>query len=161
MATNHPCRDGPTAAQPAKDRAWVGSFETISGREVHQLYGPNDLTGCDYEKQLGDPGWFPFTRGVHADMYRGRLWTMRQFTGFGTAEQTNKRFRFLLDKGQTGLSVAFDLPTLMGFDSDDPQAASEVGRLGVAVDRRCAGAGYDRFRWRPDPVAEGWCAGSR
>ena len=104
-----PCRDGPTAAQPAKDRAWVGSFETISGREVHQLYGPNDLTGCDYEKQLGDPGWFPFTRGVHADMYRGRLWTMRQFTGFGTAEQTNKRFRFLLDKGQTGLSVAFDL----------------------------------------------------
>src|SRR5438105_7788949 len=80
------------------------------------------------------PGQYPFTRGIHASMYRSRLWTMRQFAGFGTARQTNERFRFLLKKGQTGLSTAFDLPTLMGVDSDDPRALGEVGRLGVAVD---------------------------
>ena len=83
---------------------------------------------------LGYPGQYPFTRGVHASMYRGRLWTMRQFAGFGTPRQTNERFKFLLDKGQTGLSTAFDLPTLMGLDSDNPRALGEVGRLGVAVD---------------------------
>jgi methylmalonyl-CoA mutase N-terminal domain/subunit len=84
--------------------------------------------------ELGLPGAFPFTRGIHGDMYRGRPWTMRQFAGFGTAEQTNERFKFLLKQGQTGLSTAFDLPTLMGLDSDDPRSLGEVGRLGVAMD---------------------------
>src|SRR6188508_2856030 len=88
----------------------------------------------DYERDLGDPGTFPFTRGVQPTMYRGRLWTMRQYAGFGTARQTNERFRLLLDKGQTGLSVAFDLPTQMGIDSDSPRAHGEVGRVGVAID---------------------------
>ena len=110
------------------------SLTTVSGREVAPLYTPNDLDGFDYDRKLGYPGQFPFTRGIHANLYRGRLWTMRQFAGFGTAEETNRRFRFLLEKGQTGLSVAFDLPTLMGVDSDDPKALGEVGRLGVAID---------------------------
>lgn len=110
------------------------NFFTISGANVKPLYTPEDLADWDPQSDLGYPGQFPFTRGVHAGMYRGRLWTMRQFAGFGTAEQTNERFRFLLDQGQTGLSVAFDLPTLMGLDSDHPQSAGEVGRLGVAVD---------------------------
>jgi methylmalonyl-CoA mutase, N-terminal domain len=104
------------------------------GRTSAAFYTPDDLKNFDYHAELGDPGEFPYTRGVHADMYRGRLWTMRQFAGFGTARQTNERFRFLLAKGQTGLSTAFDLPTLMGLDSDDPRSAGEVGRLGVAVD---------------------------
>ncbi len=90
--------------------------------------------GVSEQVNLGLPGQFPFTRGVHEAMYRGRLWTMRQFAGFGTPRQTNERFRFLLEKGQTGLSTAFDLPTLMGLDSDSPQSIGEVGRLGVAVD---------------------------
>jgi methylmalonyl-CoA mutase N-terminal domain/subunit len=107
---------------------------TVSGVPVAPLYTPEDLNGFDYDADLGYPGQYPFTRGVHASMYRSRLWTMRQFAGFGTARQTNARFRFLLDKGQTGLSTAFDLPTLMGLDSDDPRALGEVGRLGVAVD---------------------------
>ncbi len=107
---------------------------TVSGREVAPLYTPDDLPDFDYERELGYPGQYPYTRGVHASMYRGRLWTMRQFAGFGTAQQTNQRFHFLLAKGQTGLSTAFDLPTLMGLDSDDPRARGEVGRLGVAVD---------------------------
>jgi methylmalonyl-CoA mutase N-terminal domain/subunit len=107
---------------------------TVSGREVAALYTPEDLPDFDYERELGYPGQYPYTRGVHASMYRGRLWTMRQFAGFGTARQTNQRFHFLLAKGQTGLSTAFDLPTLMGMDSDDPRARGEVGRLGVAVD---------------------------
>jgi len=107
---------------------------TVSGREIAPLYTPEDLPDFDYERDLGYPGQYPYTRGVHASMYRGRLWTMRQFAGFGTARQTNQRFHFLLAKGQTGLSTAFDLPTLMGLDSDDPRARGEVGRLGVAVD---------------------------
>ncbi|HEX9580422.1 MAG TPA: methylmalonyl-CoA mutase family protein [Gemmatimonadales bacterium] len=97
------------------------------------LYTPADLTGFDYDAQLGDPGAFPFTRGVHATMYRGKLWTMRQFAGFGTAADANQRFKFLLARGQTGLSVAFDFPTLMGYDSDHPRAEGEVGKCGVAV----------------------------
>ncbi len=109
-------------------------FDTISGLRCQPVYGAADLNGWDAATKLGRPGQFPFTRGIHADMYRGRLWTMRQFAGFGTAAQTNERFHFLLDKGQTGLSVAFDMPTLMGLDSDDPRSAGEVGRLGVAVD---------------------------
>ncbi|MCS6976613.1 MAG: methylmalonyl-CoA mutase family protein [Gemmatales bacterium] len=106
---------------------------TVSGVPIEPLYTPESLPDFDYETELGYPGQYPFTRGVHATMYRGRLWTMRQFAGFGTPRQTNQRFKFLLEKGQTGLSTAFDLPTLMGLDSDDPRAVGEVGRLGVAV----------------------------
>ena len=107
---------------------------TVSSVPISALYTPADLTNFHPETDLGYPGQYPFTRGVHASMYRSRLWTMRQFAGFGTARQTNERFRFLLAKGQTGLSTAFDLPTLMGLDSDDPRSLGEVGRLGVAVD---------------------------
>src|SRR6516165_5464521 len=107
---------------------------TVSGVPIDALYTPDDLADFDPEADLGYPGQYPYTRGPHASMHRSRLWTMRQFAGFGTPRQTNERFRFLLDKGQTGLSTAFDLPTLMGLDSDDPRAIGEVGRLGVAVD---------------------------
>src|SRR5579859_1774058 len=106
---------------------------TVSGVPIEPLYTPDSLNGFDPDADLGYPGQYPFTRGVHASMYRSRLWTMRQFAGFGTPRQTNERFKFLLEKGQTGLSTAFDLPTLMGLDSDDPRGAGEVGRLGVAV----------------------------
>jgi methylmalonyl-CoA mutase N-terminal domain/subunit len=104
-----------------------------SGIPIAPVYRPDDAP-VDYPRDLGDPGQFPFTRGVQPTMYRGRLWTMRQYAGFGTAQQTNARFRLLLDKGQTGLSVAFDLPTQMGIDSDSPRALGEVGRVGVAID---------------------------
>ncbi|HET9799947.1 MAG TPA: methylmalonyl-CoA mutase family protein, partial [Gemmatimonadaceae bacterium] len=97
------------------------------------VYRPADAP-VDYARDLGDPGVFPYTRGVQPTMYRGRLWTMRQYAGFGTARETNERFRLLLEKGQTGLSVAFDLPTQMGIDSDAPRALGEVGRVGVAID---------------------------
>jgi methylmalonyl-CoA mutase, N-terminal domain len=107
---------------------------TVSGRRIEPLYTSDDLNGFCDETDLGYPGQYPFTRGVHATMYRGRLWTMRQFAGFGTPQQTNERFKFLLEKGQTGLSTAFDLPTLMGLDSDNPRSTGEVGRLGVAMD---------------------------
>jgi methylmalonyl-CoA mutase N-terminal domain/subunit len=107
--------------------------QTISGLPVDPLYTPESVD-LDYERDLGRPGDYPFTRGVYPTMYRGRLWTMRQFAGFGTAEETNARFHYLLDHGQTGLSVAFDMPTLMGYDSDHPRALGEVGREGVAVD---------------------------
>src|SRR5262245_12455030 len=107
---------------------------TVSGVPIDALYTPESLNGFDPETDLGYPGQYPFTRGVHASMYRSRLWTMRQFAGFGTPRQTNERFKFLLSRGQDGLSTAFDLPTLMGLDSDDPRALGEVGRLGVAVD---------------------------
>lgn len=108
-------------------------FETLSGIPVEPLYTHEDLEGFDPEEKLGYPGSFPYTRGVQTSMYRGKLWTMRMFAGFGTAEQTNERFRRLLDAGQTGLSTAFDLPTLMGYDSDHPMALGEVGKCGVAV----------------------------
>jgi methylmalonyl-CoA mutase N-terminal domain/subunit len=107
---------------------------TVSSVPVEALYTPESLGDFDPESDLGYPGQYPFARGVHASLYRSRLWTMRQFAGFGTARQTNERFKFLLAKGQTGLSTAFDLPTLMGLDSDDPRSLGEVGRLGVAVD---------------------------
>src|SRR5262245_39994072 len=100
---------------------------TVRRVPVDALYTPDNLAGLDYDADLGYPGQYPFTRGVHASMYRSRLWTMRQFAGFGTARQTNERFQFLLGKGQTGLSTAFDLPTLMGLDSDDPKSLGEVG----------------------------------
>ena len=106
---------------------------TDSGIEIHPLYGPEHAPK-DPEGQLGEPGSFPFTRGVYRRMYRDRLWTMRQYAGFGSAEATNERFRYLLKAGQTGLSVAFDLPTQMGYDSDHPKAMAEVGRVGVAID---------------------------
>ena len=108
-------------------------FHTSSGTPVKRLYTPRDMKDIDYLRDLGFPGRFPFARGVHATMYRGRLWTMRQFSGFGTAEQTNQRFKYLLKEGETGLSIAFDYPTIMGRDSDDPTAKGEVGRCGVAI----------------------------
>jgi methylmalonyl-CoA mutase, N-terminal domain len=108
-------------------------FTTISGRPIDPLYRPADIAGLDYARDLGDPGHFPFTRGVHETMYRGRAWTMRQFAGFGSAAQTNARFKYLLEHGVHGLSVAFDLPTLMGRDPDHPLALGEVGKCGVAV----------------------------
>src|SRR4029077_9191710 len=107
---------------------------TDSGMELRALYEPRDLDGWDPDDRLGDPGAFPFTRGPYPSMYRGRLWTMRQYAGLGAAEDTNRRFRYLLEQGQTGLSVAFDLPTQMGLDSDHPRAEGEVGKTGVAID---------------------------
>ena len=108
-------------------------FETSSGIEIQDLYTPADIAGLDEDRDLGRPGAFPFTRGVQPTMYRSRFWTMRQYAGFATAEETNRRFRYLLDQGQTGLSVAFDLPTQMGYDSDAPAAEGEVGRVGVPI----------------------------
>ncbi len=108
-------------------------FSTMSGEPIKPLYSAGDLP-ADPEEAIGLPGEYPYTRGVYGSMYRGRLWTMRQFAGFGTAEQTNRRFRYLLDHGQTGLSTAFDMPSLMGYDSDHPRSLGEVGREGVAID---------------------------
>jgi methylmalonyl-CoA mutase N-terminal domain/subunit len=110
------------------------NFTTVSGIRVKPLYTPDDLDYFSYDRDLGYPGEFPFTRGVYTNMYRGRLWTMRQFAGFGTPKDTNKRYKYLLKHGQTGLSVAFDFPTLYGRDSDDPFAHGEVGKCGVAID---------------------------
>ncbi|WP_458206187.1 acyl-CoA mutase large subunit family protein [Haladaptatus sp. NG-SE-30] len=109
-------------------------FATVSNLEVDDLYDPTDVADIDYEDDLGFPGGEPYTRGVYPTMYRGRTWTMRQFAGFGTAEETNERFHYLIENGQTGLSTAFDMPSLMGKDSDDPLSDGEVGREGVAVD---------------------------
>ncbi|WP_115862385.1 methylmalonyl-CoA mutase family protein [Halorussus litoreus] len=109
-------------------------FATVSNLEVDRLYTPDDVADIDYEEDLGYPGEEPYTRGVYPTMYRGRTWTMRQFAGFGTAEETNERFHYLIDEGQTGLSTAFDMPSLMGKDSDDPLSDGEVGKEGVAVD---------------------------
>ncbi|MGH9352536.1 MAG: methylmalonyl-CoA mutase family protein, partial [Terriglobia bacterium] len=109
------------------------AFTTTSGVPIQRLYTPADLADFDYARDLGDPGQYPFTRGIHETMYRGKLWTLRQFSGFGTPEQTNRRLQYLLNQGQTGLSIAFDLPTLMGYDSDHALAEGEVGKCGVAV----------------------------
>lgn len=109
-------------------------FTTVSGEKIKELYTPLDLDGFNYSGYLGFPGEYPYTRGIHPTMYRGRLWTMRQFSGFGSAEDTNKRFKYLLSHGQTGLSVAFHLPTLVGIDSDHPLAEGEIGKCGVAID---------------------------
>ena len=108
------------------------SRTTDSGIEIEPIYDPD--RGEVSVDRIGEPGSFPFTRGVYPDMYRGRLWTMRQYAGMGSADETNRRFRYLLDHGQTGLSVAFDLPTQMGLDSDHPRAEGEVGKTGVAID---------------------------
>jgi methylmalonyl-CoA mutase N-terminal domain/subunit len=136
--------EDPRADQTATDEWRLGLYEatperegevfsTISGVENEPLYTPDNVE-VDYERDLGYPGVHPFTRGVYPSMYRGRLWTMRQFAGFGTAAETNERFHYLLEHGQTGLSTAFDMPTLMGYDSDNPRSLGEVGREGVAVD---------------------------
>src|SRR5574337_1637844 len=109
-------------------------FETTSGIELQRVFTPEQQTDADYIDRLGFPGAYPFTRGVQPTMYRGRFWTMRQYAGFGTAEESNRRYRYLLEQGQTGLSVAFDLPTQMGRDSDHPRARGEVGKVGVAID---------------------------
>ena len=108
--------------------------DTLGGIPLDPVYGPADASGRDVARELPPPGAYPYTRGIHPTMYRGRLWTMRQFAGYGSAEQTNRRYRFLLDQGETGLSVAFDMPTLMGRDSDEPESRGEVGRCGVAID---------------------------
>ncbi len=108
-------------------------FTTVSGHPIRRLYTPADVADLDFEREIGFPGQPPYARGIHPTMYRGRLWTMRQFAGFGTPEDTNRRFRYLLEQGQTGLSVAFDLPTLMGYDSDHPLSEGEVGKCGVAI----------------------------
>lgn len=110
------------------------TFTTGSGIEVKRLYTPLDIKDMDYEEEIGYPGQYPFTRGVQPTMYRGRLWTMRQYAGFATAEESNKRYKYLLEQGQTGLSVAFDLPTQIGYDSDHPLSEGEVGKVGVAID---------------------------
>jgi methylmalonyl-CoA mutase N-terminal domain/subunit len=119
--------------EPPRSAARPQRFTTVSGYPIRQLYTPADLANWDPERNLGQPGEPPYTRGIHPTMYRGRLWTMRQFAGFGAAEDTNARFRYLLAQGQTGLSVAFDLPTLMGYDSDHPLSRGEVGKCGVAI----------------------------
>src|SRR4051795_11473542 len=126
----HLWREEVYSAQPERDAL----FETISGQPIEPLYDAESLAGWDADRELGFPGEYPYTRGVYPSMYRGRLWTMRQFAGFGTAEETNERFRYLLDHGQTGLSTAFDMPTLMGLDSDHARSLGEVGVEGVAID---------------------------
>jgi methylmalonyl-CoA mutase N-terminal domain/subunit len=115
------------------DRESRERFVTTSGRPIERLYDPNDIAATDYERDIGWPGEYPFTRGVHPTGYRGRPWTMRMFAGFGSVEETNARFKYLLEHGQTGLSIAFDLPTLYGYDADAPQAAGEFGKCGVCV----------------------------
>jgi methylmalonyl-CoA mutase N-terminal domain/subunit len=117
-----------------KSRARDADFTTVSSEPVDILYAPDDVADVDFLEDVGFPGEYPYTRGVHTNMYRGRLWTMRLFAGLGSARDTNERFHYLLDRGQTGLSVAFDLPTLYGRDSDDPRALGEVGKCGVAID---------------------------
>src|SRR6187397_1611660 len=120
---------------PVKKPETSQEYKTISGIPLKATYTPDDLAsrGWKYEDQLGDPGQYPFTRSPHATMYRGKPWTMRMFAGFGTPEDTNQRFKFLLANGQTGLSTAFDMPTLMGYDPDHPRSLGEVGREGVSV----------------------------
>src|ERR1041385_5521798 len=109
------------------------SFQSVSLEEVERLYTPADTADLDFNRDISFPGEFPYTRGIHPTGYRGKLWTMRQFAGFSTPEETNARFKYLMEQGQTGLSVAYDLPTLMGYDADSPLSEGEVGKCGVAV----------------------------
>src|SRR5947208_13027414 len=109
------------------------NFQTVSLEEINRLYDRSDVQRIEFDRDIATPGEFPYTRGIHATGYRGRLWTMRQFAGFSTPEETNARFKYLLEQGQTGLSVAYDLPTLMGYDADSPLSEGEVGKCGVAV----------------------------
>ena len=145
MNHSNPTAGRPDHREPLSDqaRAWEAaagqqrqrreSFRA-SSMEIKALYGPEDDATVDYAADIGYPGAYPYTRGIQPTMYRGRFWTMRQYAGFGTAAETNRRFRYLLEQGQTGLSVAFDLPTQMGYDSDSATAAGEVGKVGVAID---------------------------
>ena len=109
-------------------------FEFTSGTGIEPMYAPEDIAGRDYNEAIGYSGEYPFTRGIQPTMYRGRLWTMRQYAGFASAEESNQRYRYLLEQGQTGLSIAFDLPTQIGYDSDHPLAQGEIGKVGVAID---------------------------
>ncbi len=120
-------------AKTAASRSIQAKFTTVSGQPIEMLYTPDDISNNNFLSDIGFPGEYPYTRGIHHNMYRGKLWTMRQFAGFGTPEDTNERYHYLLEHGQTGLSVAFDLPTLMGRDCDDPEAEGEVGICGVAI----------------------------
>jgi methylmalonyl-CoA mutase N-terminal domain/subunit len=129
----HAWEEGPLASTLRRQPERAGGFAT-SSQAVERLYTPLDVAHFDYQRDLGFPGEYPFTRGVQPTMYRGRHWTMRQYAGFGTAEESNQKFRYLLSQGQTGLSVAFDLPSQLGYDSDDPMAIAEVGQVGVAID---------------------------
>src|SRR5919198_4100249 len=126
--------EGKAGAPKAQSPDFRNEQETSSHIPFRRLYTPADLEGGNYDEQVGYPGEFPFTRGVQATMYRGRLWTMRQYAGMGDAEESNKRYKYLLAHGTTGLSVAFDLPTQIGMDSDHPMALGEVGKVGVAID---------------------------
>src|SRR5687767_5602039 len=119
------------ATAPSRERS--ATFQTISGRPIERLHTADSIPQFDYDTELGDPGRYPYTRGIHPSGYRGKLWTMRQFAGFGTPEDTNRRYRELLAAGATGLSVAFDLPTLMGRDPDHPLCLGETGKCGVNV----------------------------
>src|SRR3972149_9050454 len=127
-------QDGPLAESLSRFPPRKEAFRTISGIPIGDLYTPEDIADIEFERDIGYPGHYPFTRGVHASMYRGRLWTVRQGGGFGTAEDTNRRYKYLLAHGETGLSTDFDLPTLLGRDSDHPFARAEVGKIGVAID---------------------------
>ena len=118
---------------PSRPTERKTSFQTVSLEEINRLYEPSDVKGIDFDRDIATPGEFPYTRGIHSTGYRGKLWTMRQFAGFGTPEETNGRFKYLLKEGQTGLSVAYDLPALMGYDADSPLSEGEVGKCGVAV----------------------------
>src|SRR5256886_3852094 len=111
----------------------TSKFQTVSLADIARLYDPTDVADVSFDRDISFPGEFPYTRGIHATGYRGKLWTMRQFAGFGTPEETNARFKYLLKEGQTGLSVAYDLPALMGYDADSPLSEGEVGKCGVAV----------------------------
>lgn len=132
---NHAGKKEKSEGKAAKDCAELKkAYRNTSGMEVAALYRPEDIRDLDYARDLGYPGEYPYTRGVHTSMYRGRTWTMRQFSGMGTPAETNRRYHFLLERGQTGLSVAFDMPTIMGYDSDHPRSHGEIGHCGVAID---------------------------
>src|SRR5277367_1877114 len=131
MSPDHQANPPRATSEKSPERA--SEFTTVSAYPIRRLYSPGDLTNLDPDRDLGLPGAPPYTRGIHPAMYRSRLWTMRQFAGFGSAQDTNARFRYLLGQGQTGLSVAFDLPTLMGYDADHPLSEGEVGKCGVAI----------------------------
>jgi len=141
-----------TKTLPAVLNQPIKAQESSSHIQLHPLYTPIDLEGRDYDSDVGYPGQFPYTRGVQATMYRGRLWTMRQYAGMGDADESNRRYKYLLSQGTTGLSVAFDLPTQIGLDSDNPLSMGEVGKVGVAIDSvedmmRCSTAST----WRRSP----------
>jgi methylmalonyl-CoA mutase N-terminal domain/subunit len=133
MDSNYKARRSSFQAKVGAAKTSGMKFTTVSGEPVELLYGPDDIENVNYLSEIGFPGEYPYTRGIHANGYRGKIWTMRQFAGFGSPEDTNQRFHYLLNHGQTGLSVAFDLPTLMGWDSDSPMSEGEVGICGVAI----------------------------